>query len=95
MSDRRARLVILLVLFHVGLAAAATVLSIDVASAPSYFDDGDFLPRLLAEQMPAVLDPAADWVPALILLAAVAAAASRAGSPVTAAHVRVRAPPRP
>lgn len=97
MSDRRAGLVILLVLFHVGLAAAATVLSIDVASAPSYFDDddGDFLPRLLAEQMPAVLDPAANRVPALILLAAVAPYASRAGSPVAAAHARVRAPPRP
>ena len=91
MSGRRARLVILLVLFHVGLAAAATVLSIDVASAPSYFDDsdGDFLPRLLAEQMPAVLDPAADWGPVLILLAAVAACASRPGSPVAAAAEHV------
>lgn len=97
MLGRRTLLVILLVLFHVGLAATATNLSIDVAWAPSYFDDddGDFLPLLLAEQMPALLDPAAAWTPALILLAALAGCTPRAGSRLAAARVRFRAPPRP
>ena len=97
MPGRRALLVILLVLFHVGLAATATLLSIDFAWAPSYFDDddGDFLPLLLAEQMPALLDPAAAWTPALVLLAAVAARAPRAGPRLAATRVRFRAPPRP
>jgi hypothetical protein len=68
-----------------------------VAWAPSYFDDddGDFLPLLLAEQMPALLEPGAGWAPALTLLAAVATCAPRAGSPLAVARVRFRAPPRP
>lgn len=97
MLGRRALVVILLILFHVGLAATATLLSIDFAWAPSYFDDddGDFLPLLLAEQMPARLDPTAAWTPALILLAAVAACAPRPGSRLAATRVRFRAPPLP
>jgi len=96
MLGQRTLLVILLVLFHVGLAATATNLSIDVAWAPSYFDDdGDFLPLLLAEQMPALLDPAAACTPVLILLAALAGCTPHAGSRLAAARVRFRAPPRP
>jgi hypothetical protein len=97
MLGRRALVVMVLVLFHVGLAATATLLSIDFAWAPSYFDDddGDFLPLLLAEQTPARLDPTAAWTPALILLAAVAACAPRPGSRLTATRVRFRAPPLP
>ena len=97
MPGRRALLVILLVLFHAGLGATGTALSIDFAWTPSYFDgdDGDFMPRLLAEQMPALLDPAAGWTSAAILLAAVAACTPRAGSRLAVARVRFRAPPRP
>jgi hypothetical protein len=97
MLGRRALVVMVLVLFHVGLAATATLLSIDFAWAPSYFDDddGDFLPLLLAEQMPGRLDPTAAWTPALILLAAVAACAPRPGWRLATTRVRFRAPPLP
>ena len=52
-------LVAVLVLFHVGLATAATFHTADFAWVPSYFDDddGDFLPLLLSEQMPVLVDP--------------------------------------
>ena len=95
MPARRALLVVLLVVFHAGLAATAAFLSIDFAWAPSYFDDddGDFLPVLLAEQVPTWPDPAA-WVPALTLVATVAAWAPRGGARL-AGRVRFRAPPRP
>jgi hypothetical protein len=91
----RTLLVVLLVLFHVGLAATVTLLSVDFAWAPSYFDDdGDFLPTLLAEQVPALPD-LGSWVPALTLLAALAAWMPRGSSRLTSARVRFRAPPRP
>lgn len=97
MLGRRAVLVLLLVLCHVGLATAATLHAVDFAWAPSYFDDddGDFLPLLLSEQVPALVAPAAGWMPSLTLLAAVAACAPRGGSRLAAARVRFRAPPRP
>ena len=98
MLGRRALLAALVVVFHVGLAATATLLSIDFAWGPSYFDDddGDFLPRLLVEQMPARLDPgAAAWMPSLALLTAVIAWTPPGASRVGAARVRFRAPPRP
>jgi hypothetical protein len=98
MRGRRVLLVLVLVVFHVGLAATATLLSIDFAWAPSYFDDddGDFLPLLLVEQMPARLDPgAAAWMPCLTLLSAVIAWTPRGAARDAAARVRFRAPPRP
>ena len=64
-------LVTRLVLFHLGLATVATFHSADFAWVPSYFDDdGDFL-LLLAEQMPALVDPGRGWTPALIVRAAI------------------------
>jgi hypothetical protein len=98
MFGRRALLVALLVVFHIGLAATATLHSIDFAWVPSYFDDddGDFLPLLLVEQMPARLNPGATaWMPSLTLLAAVIACAPRGASRLAGARVRFRAPPRP
>jgi hypothetical protein len=97
MLGGRARLVLLLVLFHVGLASAAALHVADFAWAPSYFDDddGDFLPLLVSQQMPALVDPAAGWMPALMLLAAVAACRPRGHSRPAAASVRFRAPPLP
>jgi len=96
MPGRRALLVLLLVTFHVGLAATAALHSVDFAWAPSYFDDddGDFLPLLLSEQVPALVDPAGGWMPILMLVAAVAACAPGGGSRLGAARVRFRAPPR-
>jgi len=66
-------LVAVLVLFHVGLVTVAAIQSTDFAWVPSYFDDddGDFLPLLLAEQMPALFEPGHGWTPALVVLAAV------------------------
>lgn len=87
-------LVAVLLVFHVGLAATATLLSVDFAWAPSYFDDDDFLPWLLAEQVPIVVNPAI-WAPALALVTAVAAWAPRGGARLAAARIRFRAPPRP
>ncbi len=72
-------------LFHVGLVTAATFHTADFAWVPSYFDDddGDFLPLLLSEQMPALVDPGRGWAPALIVLSAIVAWRPRAdpGSP--------------
>ena len=96
MLGPRALLVVLLVLCHVGLVATATLLSVDFAWVPSYFDDddSDFLPALLAEHVPALTDPGG-WVPALTLLAALAAWTPRESSRSTSGCVRFRAPPRP
>jgi hypothetical protein len=98
MLGRRALLVLLLVVFHVGLAATATLLSIDFAWAPSYFDDddGDFLPGLLVEQAPARLDAGvAAGMPCLTFLSAVIAWTPRGAARAAASRVRFRAPPRP
>ncbi len=92
----RALVVVLLVVFHVGLAATASLQSVDFAWAPSYFDDddGDFLPLLLSERAAALVDPAAGWTPGLTLFAALAARQPRGRSRLAAARVRFRAPPR-
>lgn len=96
MLGGRALVVVLLVVFHAGLAAAASLHSVDYASAPSYFDDddGDFLPLLLSEQVPTLVDPVAGWSPVSTLLAAVAVGAPRGRSRLAAARARFRAPPR-
>jgi hypothetical protein len=90
-------LVALLVVFHLGLAAAATFHAADLAWVPSYFDDddGDFLPLLLAEQMPALVDPGRGWTPALIVLAAIVGWRPPSRLRLAAARVRFRAPPCP
>ena len=90
-------LVAVLVLFHVGLVTAATFHTADFAWVPSYFDDddGDFLPLLLSEQMPALVDPGRGWAPALIVLSAIVAWRSPSRSRLAAARVRFRAPPCP
>jgi hypothetical protein len=87
--------VAVLVLFHVGLVTAATFHTTDFAWVPSYFDDddGDFLPLLLAEQMPALVEPGRGWAPALIVLAAIVAWRPPSRSRLAAARVRFRAPP--
>ncbi|HEY7654046.1 MAG TPA: hypothetical protein VIG07_14585 [Methylomirabilota bacterium] len=92
----RALLVLLLMTFHVGLAATASLQSVDWAWAPSYFDDddGDFLPLLVSERAAAVVDPAAGWTPALTRFAAPAAREPGGRSRLDATHVRFRAPPR-
>ena len=92
----RTLVVVLLVMFHVGLAAVASLHSVDFAWAPSYFDDDDddFLPLLLSERAAALADPVAGWIPALTLLAALAAGQPRGRSRLAAACVRFRAPPR-
>ena len=88
-------LVALLVLFQLGLATVATFHSADFAWVPSYFDDddGDFLPLLLAEQMPALVDPGRGWTPALIVLAAIVGWRPPSRLRLSAARVRFRAPP--
>jgi hypothetical protein len=90
-------LVTLLVLSHLGLATVATFHTADFAWVPSYFDDddGDFLPLLLAEQMPALVDPARGWMPALIVLAAIIGWRPPSRLRLAAARVRFRAPPCP
>jgi len=95
MLGRRALLVVLLVVFHVGLATTAALQSIDFAWAPSYFDDddGDFLPALLFEQLPTLVVPTAAWIPALALFATVVTSAPRRASRLEPACVRFRAPP--
>jgi hypothetical protein len=87
--------VAVLVLFHVGLVTAATFHTADFAWVPSYFDDddGDFLPLLLSEQMPALIDPGRGWAPALIVLSAIVAWLPPSRSRLAAARVRFRAPP--
>jgi hypothetical protein len=81
-------LVAVLVLFHVGLATVATFHTADFAWVPSYFDDddGDFLPLLLSEQIPA---------PALIVLATIVGWRPPSRPRLAAARVRFRAPPCP
>lgn len=88
-------LVAVLVLFHVGLATAASLQSADFAWVPSYFDDddGDFLPLLLSEQMSALVVPGHGWAPALVVLAAIVASRPRSRPRLPAASVRFRAPP--
>jgi hypothetical protein len=90
-------LVTLLVLFHLGLATVATFHSADFAWVPSYFDDddGDFLPLLLAEQMPALVGPGRGWTPALIVLAAIVGWRPPSRLRLAAARVCFRAPPCP
>ena len=92
----RTLVVVLLVMFHVGLAAVASLHSVDFAWAPSYFDDDDddFLPLLLSERAAALADPVVGWIPALTLFAALAAGQPRGRSRLAAACVRFRAPPR-
>jgi len=96
MLGRRALLALMVVVFHVGLATTATLHAVDFAWVPSYFDDddGDFLPLLLAEQVPTLVAPAAGWLPALTLLGSIAACAPPGRSRLIAARVRFRAPPR-
>jgi hypothetical protein len=90
-------LVAMLVLFHVGLATVATFQPADFAWVPSYFDDddGDFLPLLLAEQMPALVDPGRGWTPVLIVLAAIVGRRPPSRPRLAAARARFRAPPCP
>ena len=90
-------LVAVLVLFHVGLLTVAAVQSADFAWAPSYFDDddGDFLPLLLSEQMPALAEPDRGWLPALVALAAVLGWRPRSRPYLAAAPARLRSPPCP
>ena len=90
-------LVALLLLFHVGLATAAAFHTADFAWVPSYFDDDDddFLPLLLAEQMPALADPGRGWTPTLIVLAAIVGWRPPSRLRLAAARVRFRAPPCP
>lgn len=97
MVRARAGLILVLVVFHVGLVATAALHSADFAWAPSYFDDddGDFLPLLLSEQIPAMAEPARGLTPALTVLAAAAAWQPRGRSRLVAARTRFRAPPRP
>ena len=96
MLGRRALLVVLLMVFHLGLVTVAGLHSVDFAWGPSYFDDddGDFLPLLVSEQAPGLVGPATTWLPALTLLTTVLACMPRGGSRLTAARVRFRAPPR-
>ena len=88
-------LLAVLVLLHVGLASAAAVQSVDFAWIPSYFDDddGDFLPLLLSEQIPALLAPVRDWPPLLIALAAVLTGRLLGRVRSAASPARFRAPP--
>jgi hypothetical protein len=97
MLGARARLVLLLVVFHVGLATVAALHSADFAWVPSYFDDDDddFLPLLLSEQVPALVDPARGWMPALTMLAVLAAWRPRSPSRLATPRARFRAPPCP
>ncbi len=97
MLGPRVIVVLVLAVFHLGLVGAASLHSVDFAWVPSYFDDddGDFLPLLLAEQMPGLTIPAAWWGPALVLLVAVTTCVSSGRSRLAAARVRFRAPPRP
>jgi hypothetical protein len=90
-------LVAVLVLFHVGLATVATFHTADFAWVPSYFDDddGDFLPLLLSEQIPALVDPGRGWAPALIVLATIVGWRPPSRPRLAAARVRFRAPPCP
>jgi hypothetical protein len=89
-------LVAVLVLFHVGLVAVAAIQSTDFAWVPSYFDDdGDFLPLLLADQMPALFEPGHGWTPALVVLAAVVGWRPRSRPYLAATPARFRAPPVP
>ena len=90
-------LVALLLLFHVGLATAAAFHTADFAWVPSYFDDddGDFLPLLLSEQIPALVQPGHGWTSALIVLAAIGAGRPPRRTRLAAARVRFRAPPCP
>ncbi|HET9925921.1 MAG TPA: hypothetical protein VFS98_17540 [Methylomirabilota bacterium] len=91
----RTLVVVFLVVFHVGLGATASLLSADFAWAPSYFDDDDddFLPLLLSERAPALVDPVAEWIPALTSFAALAARPPRGRSRLAVTCVRFRAPP--
>lgn len=95
MLGARARLVLVLVLFHVGLATVAAMHSPDFAWVPSYFDDDDddFLPLLISEQVPALVDPPRGWTPALTLVAAVATWRPTSRSRLAPPRARLRAPP--
>src|SRR5262245_40831924 len=97
MLGSRVILALVLAVFHLGLVGAASLHSADFAWAPSYFDDddGDFLPLLLAEQMPGLTVPAGSWVAALVLLAVVAMWVPSGRPRLAAARARFRAPPRP
>ena len=94
MLGGRTLVVVFLVVFHVGLGATASLLSADFAWAPSYFDDDDFLPLLLSERAPALVDPVAEWIPALTSCAALAARPPGGRSRLAVTCVRFRAPPR-
>lgn len=97
MLGPRVILALVLAVFHLGLVGAASLHSADFAWVPSYFDDddGDFLPLLLAEQMPGLTVPTGWWGPALVLLALVAMWVPSGRPQLAAARVRFRAPPRP
>src|ERR1700730_15305903 len=90
-------LVAVLFLFHVGLVTVAAIQSTDFAWVPSYFDDddGDFLPLLLAEQMPALFEPGHGWMPALVVLAAVVGWGAPGRPHQAAPPPRLPAPPLP
>jgi hypothetical protein len=92
----RTLVVVFLVVFHVGLAPPASLHSADFAWVPSYFDDDDddFLALLLSERAPALVDPAAGWIPALTSFAALAARPPGGRSRLAVTCVRFRAPPR-
>jgi hypothetical protein len=97
MLDRRARVALVLAVLHLGLVATAVLHSPDFAWAPSYFDDddGDFLPLVLSEQVPALVDLPRAWTPVLMPVAAVAVWRPRARSRLASARPRFRAPPCP
>ncbi len=97
MLGSRVIVALVLAVFHVGLVGTAALHSADFAWVPSYFDDddGDFLPLLVSAQMPGLTGPPGWWIPALVLLAAVAAPAPSGQRRLADARVRFRAPPRP
>jgi hypothetical protein len=61
----RTLVVLFLVVFHVGLAATASLHSADFAWAPSYFDDDDddLLPLLLSGPPPWWIPPRGGYPP--------------------------------
>ena len=92
----RPLLVLLLASFHLGLAGTAALYPVDFAWVPSYFDDddGDFLPLLLSEQIPALAVPPRSFTPVLSFVAAVVAEEPTGRTWVASERARLRAPPR-